>query len=67
MILFPSVKNDFPAPFRVSARTLARLADIANIIALKIGVIEWTWIDEVARRTGDRVLISYPSTTPGRR
>lgn len=60
VILFPSVKNDFPAPYRVSAQTLARLADLENVIALKIGVIEWTWIDECFRRFGDRVLISYP-------
>ncbi len=60
VILFPSVKNDFAAPYRVSARTLARLADLDNVIALKIGVIEWTWIDECFRRFGDRVLISYP-------
>jgi 4-hydroxy-tetrahydrodipicolinate synthase len=60
VILFPSVKNDFPAPYRVSARTLARLADIENVIALKIGVIEWTWIDECFRRFGERLLISYP-------
>lgn len=60
VILFPSVKNDFPAPYRVSARTLARLAEIENVIALKIGVVEWTWIDECFRRFGDRVLISYP-------
>jgi hypothetical protein len=60
VILFPSVKNDFPAPYRVSARTLARLADLDNVIALKIGVIEWTWIDECFRLFGERVLISYP-------
>ena len=41
-------------------QTLARLADLENVIALKIGVIEWTWIDECFRRFGDRVLISYP-------
>lgn len=60
VILFPSVKNDFPAPYRVSARTLARLADLDNVIALKIGVIEWTWIDECFRLFGERALISYP-------
>jgi 4-hydroxy-tetrahydrodipicolinate synthase len=60
VILFPSVKNDFPAPYRVSAQTLARLADIANVIALKIGVLEWHWIDACFRLFGDRVLISYP-------
>lgn len=60
VILFPSVKNDFPAPYRVSARTLARLADLDNVIAMKIGVLEWTWIDQCFRLFGDRVLISYP-------
>lgn len=60
VILFPSVKNDFPAPYRVSARALARLADLDNVIAMKIGVIEWTWIDECFRLFGDRLLISYP-------
>jgi 4-hydroxy-tetrahydrodipicolinate synthase len=60
VILFPSVKNDFPAPYRVSARTLARLADLDNVIAMKIGVLEWTWFDECFRLFGDRVLISYP-------
>ncbi len=60
VILFPSVKNDFPAPYRVSAQTLGRLADLENVIAMKIGVLEWTWIDECFRRFGDRLLISYP-------
>jgi 4-hydroxy-tetrahydrodipicolinate synthase len=60
VILFPSVKNDFPAPYRVSARTLARLADLENVIAMKIGVLEWTWFDECFRLFGDRLLISYP-------
>lgn len=60
VILFPSVKNDFPTPYRVSARTLARLADLDNVIAMKIGVLEWTWIDECFRLFGDHVLISYP-------
>lgn len=60
VILFPSVKNDFPAPYRVSAHTLARLADLENVIAMKIGVLEWMWFDECFRLFGDRVLISYP-------
>ncbi len=60
VILFPSVKNNFPAPYRVSARTLARLADLPNVVALKFGVLEWTWFDECFRLFGDRVLISYP-------
>lgn len=60
VILFPSIKNDFPAPYRVSAQTLARLADLDNVIAMKIGLLEWTWIDECFRLFGDRVLISYP-------
>jgi len=60
VILFPSVKNDFPAPYRVSARTLARLADLDNVIAMKFGVLEWTWFDECFRLFGERVQISYP-------
>ncbi len=60
VILFPSVKNDFPAPYRVSATTLARLAELPNVVALKIGVLEWTWIDECFRLFGDDILISYP-------
>ncbi|MCC7410444.1 MAG: dihydrodipicolinate synthase family protein [Gammaproteobacteria bacterium] len=60
VILFPSVKNDFAAPYRVSAQTLSRLADLDNVIAMKIGMLEWTWIDECFRRFGERVLISYP-------
>lgn len=60
VILFPSVKNEFAAPYRVSAQTLARLADLDNVIALKIGVLEWHWIDACFRLFGDRVLISYP-------
>jgi len=56
IILFPSIKNNFAAPYRVSARTLARLADIPNVIAMKIGVLEWTWIDECFRRFGDRLV-----------
>lgn len=60
VILFPSVKNDFPAPYRIAAPTLARLADLPNVIAMKIGVLEWTWIDECFRLFGDRLLISHP-------
>ncbi|MBM5812577.1 MAG: dihydrodipicolinate synthase family protein [Gammaproteobacteria bacterium] len=60
VILLPSVKNDFPAPYRVSAQTLARLADLDNVIAMKIGLLEWTWIDACFRLFGERVLISYP-------
>jgi 4-hydroxy-tetrahydrodipicolinate synthase len=60
VILFPSIKNDFPAPYRVSAQTLARLADLPNVIAMKVGVLEWTWIDECFRLFGDRILISHP-------
>lgn len=60
VVLFPSVKNDFPAPYRISAQTLNRLAGIDNVIALKIGVLEWSWMDECFRLFGDRLLISYP-------
>jgi 4-hydroxy-tetrahydrodipicolinate synthase len=60
VILFPSVKNDFAPPYRVSARTLARLAELDNVIAMKIGVLEWVWIDACFRLFGDSVLISYP-------
>lgn len=68
VILFPSVKNDFPAPYRVSAQTLARLADLENVIALKIGVIEWTWIDECFPAASVTACSSaIRSTTPGRR
>lgn len=60
VMLFPSIKNDFPAPYRVSAQTLNRLADISNVVSMKIGLLEWSWIDECFRLFGDKIQISYP-------
>ena len=60
VVLFPSVKDDFPFPGRIPAPTLKRLADIDNVVAMKIGTLELTWIDECFRLFGDKVLISHP-------
>ncbi len=60
VVLFPSVKDDFPFPMRIPAPCLDKMADIENVVAMKIGVLEWTWIDECFRLFGDKICISYP-------
>ncbi|MBI5443105.1 MAG: dihydrodipicolinate synthase family protein [Deltaproteobacteria bacterium] len=60
VVLFPSIKDDFPFPGRIPAPVLKRLADLDNVVAMKIGILEWGWIDECFRLFGDKVLISYP-------
>lgn len=60
VILFPSVKDDFPHPARIPAPWLNKMADLKNVVAMKIGVLEWTWMDECFRLFGDKIAISYP-------
>jgi dihydrodipicolinate synthase/N-acetylneuraminate lyase len=58
--LFPSLKCDFPFPGIFPARLLKRMADIENVVAMKIGILDFAWIDECYRLFGDTILISYP-------
>jgi 4-hydroxy-tetrahydrodipicolinate synthase len=58
--LFPSVKYDFPFPGIFPAPLLKRIAEIENVVSMKIGILDWAWIDECFRLFGDKILISYP-------
>lgn len=58
--LFPSAKYDFPFPGPIPAQALNQMADISNVVAMKIGVMDWAWIDECFRLFGDKILIDYP-------
>ncbi len=58
--LFPSHKYDFPFAGSFPPSLLNKMADIENVVAMKIGVIEYAWMDECFRLFGDRVLISHP-------
>ncbi|UCG81236.1 MAG: dihydrodipicolinate synthase family protein [Desulfobacterales bacterium] len=58
--LFPSHKYDFPFPSSFPPSLLKRMAEIENVVAMKIGVIEYAWMDECFRLFGDKILISHP-------
>jgi 4-hydroxy-tetrahydrodipicolinate synthase len=58
--LFPSVKHDFPFPGVFPAPLLDQMANIENVVAMKIGILDWAWMDECFRLFGDKILISYP-------
>jgi 4-hydroxy-tetrahydrodipicolinate synthase len=58
--LFPSIKYDFPFPGIIPAPILDKMADEENVVAMKIGLLDWTWIDECFRLFGDKIFISYP-------
>jgi len=58
--LFPSHKYDFPFPGSFPPVLLNRMADIENVAAMKIGVIEYAWMDECFRLFGDKIMISHP-------
>ncbi len=58
--LFPSHKYDFPFPGSFPPSLLNRMAEIENVVAMKIGVIDYAWMDECFRLFGDRLLISHP-------
>jgi 4-hydroxy-tetrahydrodipicolinate synthase len=60
VILFPSMKNDLPWPSQMPPKLLGRMAKIENVIGMKIGVTDLTWMDECFRTFGDEILISYP-------
>ena len=58
--LFPSFKYDFPFPGIFPAPLLNQIADIENVVSMKIGILDWAWVDECFRLFGDKILISYP-------
>ena len=58
--IFPSVKYDWPFPGTFPAPLLSQIADIENVVSMKIGTLDWAWIDECFRLFGDRMLIGYP-------
>ena len=58
--LFPSMKYDFPFPGVFPAPLLNQMADIENVVAMKIGIMDWAWMDECFRLFGNKILISYP-------
>ena len=58
--LFPSIKYDFPFPGIIPAPVLKQMAEIENVVAMKIGTLDWAWIDACFRLFGDNILISYP-------
>jgi len=60
VILFPSIKDNFPFPASIPAQWLNKMADFKNVVGMKIGTLEWAWIDECFRLFGDKICISYP-------
>ena len=58
--LFPSLKYDWPFPGIFPAPLLNRMADIENVVAMKIGIMDYAWMDECFRLFGDKILISHP-------
>ena len=60
IVLFPSVRYDFAFPGIMPAGLLNQMAEIENVVAMKIGILDWAWMDECFRLFGDKILISYP-------
>ena len=58
--LFPSVKYDSPFPGGFPASLLNQMADIENVVAMKIGITDLAWMDECFRLFGNKIVISYP-------
>ncbi len=58
--LFPSVKYYWPFPGIFPAPLINQIADIKNVVSMKIGMLDWAWIDECFRLFGDKILIGYP-------
>lgn len=58
--LFPSHKYDFPFPHIFPVSLINEIADIENIVSMKIGIMDWAWMAECFRLFGDKILISYP-------
>ncbi|MEE8429500.1 MAG: dihydrodipicolinate synthase family protein, partial [Gammaproteobacteria bacterium] len=58
--LFPSHKYGFPFPGSFPPLLLKKMAGIENVVAMKIGVIEYAWMDECFRLFGDKILIGHP-------
>jgi len=58
--LFPSFKYDFPFPGIFPAPLINQIADIENVVSMKIGILDWAWMDECFRLFGDKILIGYP-------
>ncbi len=60
VVLFPSSKNMFPFPGGIPAAALKEMGEIENVVAMKAGISDYTWLQECFRLFGDKVLISYP-------
>ncbi len=58
--LFPSHKYGFPFIGSFPPSLLNRMAEIENVVAMKIGVIEYAWMDECFRLFGDKIMIGHP-------
>ena len=63
VIAYPSHKYDFERfhPSTFPPALLDRIADIDNVIAMKLGVIDVAFATECFERLGDRVLLAEPS------
>ncbi len=60
VVLFSSSKNGFPFPGGIPAPTLSKMADIENVVAIKLGIPDFSLIDECFRLFGHKILLSYP-------
>lgn len=58
--LFPSQKYEFNFPGGFSPELLNEMAKIENVVAMKVGVIEYAWIDQCFRLFGDKIMIGHP-------
>ncbi|NOZ43288.1 MAG: dihydrodipicolinate synthase family protein, partial [Alphaproteobacteria bacterium] len=58
--LFPSQKYEFNFPGGFSPHLLNEMAAIENVVTMKVGVIEYAWIDQCFRLFGDKILIGHP-------
>lgn len=62
IVLYPSFKYNFerfhPAGFPLEL--LAKMADIENVVAMKIGLADQAAIAECFRLCGDKVLVNFP-------
>jgi len=63
VIAYPSHKYDFERfhPSTFSPALLERIANIENVVAMKLGVSDVTFATECFERFGDRVLLAEPS------